>query len=257
MSIAADLTTESQHGLGMAPPGPRRRASAEGSDHGPMSTTTVIPLTVMDYREPGLVGALMAAVLRVASAGACTGGAAVAESPRYRHRVVGATGRLGVVQAPLLCLKLSRLDRLNQVRGSAAYRLRDVLADASPPVILYAPAASDGDHVYHQFVVPTPQRDTVKDLLARWGIATGIRYPIPIHLSEAYDALNKGVDAPCATKLAPGTLSQPMCPSLTGEQIERIGDALRECSIHIRDAVIAPSPLRTEAGRPLRAVDAQ
>jgi dTDP-4-amino-4,6-dideoxygalactose transaminase len=30
-------------------------------------------------------------------------------------------------------------------------------------------------------------------------------------------------------------LSLPIFPSLAGGQIERIGDALRECSIHIRD----------------------
>jgi hypothetical protein len=48
-----------------------------------------------------------------------------------------------------------------------------------------------------------------------------------------------------------------MFPSLTGEQIERIGDALRECSTHIRDSVSPSSSLRTEAGRPSPDVDAQ
>ena len=179
------------------------------------------------------------------------------ESPRHRHRVVGTTGRLGAVQAAALLVKLSRLDELNQARGLAAYRLRDVLVDAST-IVLPAPAACDGDHVYHQLVVWTPQRDAVKDLVARRGIATGIHHPIPIHRSEACGALNKGEDAvPCATKLATGILSQPMCPCLTGEQTERIGDALRECSTHIRDSVSTSSPLRTEAGRPSRDVDAQ
>lgn len=156
------------------------------------------------------------------------------ESPRYSHRVVGTTGRLDAIQAAVLRLKLSRLDERNQARRLAADRLRDALLDVDS-VIAPAPVASDGDHVYHQFVVRTPRRDAVRDLLARQGIATGIHYPIPIHGSVAYEALAEGHDAaPTATKLADEILSLPMFPSLTGEQIERIGNALRECSIRIR-----------------------
>jgi dTDP-3-amino-3,4,6-trideoxy-alpha-D-glucose transaminase len=153
------------------------------------------------------------------------------ESPRYRHRVIGTTGRLDAIQAAVLSLKLSRLDERNQARRLAASRLRDALRD-SEPFIAPAPVAFDGDHVYHQFVVRTPRRDAVRELLTRQGIATGIHYPIPIHRSEAFQALAEGHDAaPRATKLAKEILSLPMFPSLTGEQIERIGDALRECSI--------------------------
>jgi dTDP-3-amino-3,4,6-trideoxy-alpha-D-glucose transaminase len=161
------------------------------------------------------------------------------ESPRYRHRVVGTTGRLDAIQAAVLRLKLSRLEERNQARRLAAGRLRDALLDVEP-LIVPAPPAPDGDHVYHQFVVRTPRRDAVREFLARQGIATGIHYPIPIHRSEAYEALGDGHDAaPCATRLAEEILSLPIFPSLTGEQIERIGDALRECSIHIRGSVSA------------------
>jgi dTDP-3-amino-3,4,6-trideoxy-alpha-D-glucose transaminase len=138
------------------------------------------------------------------------------ESPRHRHRVVGTTGRLDAIQAAVLRLKLSRLDERNQARRLAASGLRDALRDAEP-FIAPAPVAFDGDHVYHQFVVRTPRRDAVRELLARQGIATGIHYPIPIHRSEAYEALAEGQDpAPCATRLAQEILSLPMFPSLTG-----------------------------------------
>lgn len=159
------------------------------------------------------------------------------ESPRYCHRVVGTTGRLDAIQAVVLRLKLLRLDERNQARRLAADRLREALIDAES-FIAPAPLAPDGDHVYHQFVVRTPRRDAVRDLLARQGIATGIHYPIPIHRSGAYEALAEGHDAaPRATKLADEILSLPMSPYLTGEQIERIGDALRKCSMDIRDSV--------------------
>ncbi len=163
------------------------------------------------------------------------------ESPRYRHRVVGTTGRLDAVQAAILRLKLARMDESNQARRLAADGLRKALVD-SGPVVVPAPAASDGDHVYHQFVVRTPRRDAVRELLAQHGIATGIHYPIPIHRSEAYAAFAEQRDAaPCATKLADEILSLPMSPSLTGEQIERIGDALRRCSMELQEPMSAGS----------------
>jgi dTDP-4-amino-4,6-dideoxygalactose transaminase len=159
------------------------------------------------------------------------------ESPRYRHRVLGTTARLDAIQAAVLRVKLPRLDERNHARRIAAGRLREALLDVDS-LIAPAPVAPDGDHVYHQFVVRAPQRDAVRDLLARQGIATGIHYPIPIHRSEAYESLAEEDDAaPNATGLAQKILSLPMFPSLTGEQIERIGDALRECSIDIGASV--------------------
>lgn len=158
------------------------------------------------------------------------------ESPRYHHRVVGTTGRLDAIQAAVLRLKLSHVDERNQARRLAAAKLREVLggADALTPP---APAAPDGDHVYHQFVIRTPRRDAVKDFLTQEGIASAIHYPVPIHRSEAY-AWAGGYDpAPAATRLAQEMLSLPMFPSLSEEQIDRIGDALHRCSTHVHDPV--------------------
>ncbi len=90
-----------------------------------------------------------------------------------------------------------------------------------------APVDPDGDHVYHQFVIRTPRRDAVKDFLTQEGIASAIHYPIPIHRSEAYACADGYDPAPTASRLAQEILSLPMFPSLSEEQIERIGDALR------------------------------
>jgi dTDP-4-amino-4,6-dideoxygalactose transaminase len=152
------------------------------------------------------------------------------ESPRYRHRLVGTTGRLDAIQAAVLRVKLSHLEERNEARRQAAGGLRDVLL-GTDAVIPPAPVAPEGDHVYHQFVVRTRRREEARELLARRGIATAIHYPIPIHRSEAYEALAEGQDvAPNATNLAAEILSLPIFPSMTEEQVERIGDALRECS---------------------------
>jgi dTDP-4-amino-4,6-dideoxygalactose transaminase len=165
------------------------------------------------------------------------------ERPRYQHRIIGTTGRLDAIQAAVLSIKLRRLEQANQARQRVAMSLREALADSGDRLIAPAPVSADGDHVYHQFVIRTSQRDGVKELLAREGIATGVHYPIPIHRSEAYAALLDGDDvAPCATSLAGEILSLPVSPALTAGQIERIGEALQRCSSGIRDRMDLASP---------------
>jgi dTDP-3-amino-3,4,6-trideoxy-alpha-D-glucose transaminase len=160
------------------------------------------------------------------------------ESPRYHHRVIGTTGRLDAIQAAVLRLKLAGLDDRNQARRLAADLLREALVDVEE-LTLPALAAADGDHVYHQFVVRTPRRDAIRELLTERGIATGVHYPIPIHRSQAYAALAEEHDqAPCASVLAGEILSLPIFPSITGEQIERIAVALRASQAAARPLVV-------------------
>ena len=145
------------------------------------------------------------------------------ERPRYHHRVVGTTARLDALQAAILREKLRHIEPWNDARRRAADALRGALGDSvvTPPV---APAPGC-DHVYHQFVVRTPERDRLKELLEREGVATAIHYPIPIHRSPAYDGLASTEDvAPVATRLADEILSLPMFPGLAPEQVQHIAD---------------------------------
>jgi dTDP-4-amino-4,6-dideoxygalactose transaminase len=151
------------------------------------------------------------------------------ESPRYHHRLVGTTGRLDAIQAAVLRLKLTHLEGWNVARRRVANSLRQALAGIDG-IDLPAPVSADGDHVYHQFVIRTSLRDTLREQLAEAGIATGIHYPIPIHRSEAYAHLAAGSDvAPNATALAAEILSLPIYPAMTDELIGIVGDAVREC----------------------------
>jgi dTDP-4-amino-4,6-dideoxygalactose transaminase len=148
------------------------------------------------------------------------------ESPRYHHRIVGTTGRLDAIQAAILRLKLRHIDAWNVRRRAAAQRLREGIEGAS--IGLPEPARGDCDHVYHQFVVRSGERDALRDHLARHGIATGIHYPIPIHRSDAYRSLAGAGDvAPVATRLAGEILSLPIFPSITAEQIDQVAGVVR------------------------------
>jgi len=148
------------------------------------------------------------------------------EHPRYHHQMLGTTARLDAIQAAILNVKLRHLDERNDARRRAASGLREALLDVAH-LITPPEADRDGDHVYHQFVIRTSQRDAVRQFLADQGVATGIHYPIPIHRSDVYRRPDGFDLAPGATVLAREILSLPMFPSLSWEQIERIARALR------------------------------
>jgi dTDP-4-amino-4,6-dideoxygalactose transaminase len=82
---------------------------------------------------------------------------------------------------------------------------------------------SHSTHIYHLFIVETEQRDTLREHLSKAGIETGIHYPKPIHLQEAYADLGyqKG-DFPQAERLARRVLSLPIFAELKSEQTERV-----------------------------------
>jgi dTDP-3-amino-3,4,6-trideoxy-alpha-D-glucose transaminase len=152
------------------------------------------------------------------------------ERPRYRHRLIGTTGRLDAIQAAVLRLKLPRLEESNAARRRVAARLREGLCDVErltlPPSL-----SSRGDHVYHQFVIRVSQREELRTQLADAGVSTAIHYPTPIHRSEAFVAFAQERDvAPNCTRLAGEILSLPVFPSLCDTQIEQIVDALRRCT---------------------------
>lgn len=148
------------------------------------------------------------------------------ESPRYHHRMVGTTGRLDAVQAAVLERKLLRLEQWNADRRRVASQLRDALREAEH--VLAPPDAGDPfDHVYHQFVVRSSERDLLRAHLEQRGIASAIHYPVPIHRSEAFSAQNSTADvAPIATLLAEQNCSLPIFPTMTQAQVERVAEAV-------------------------------
>jgi len=148
------------------------------------------------------------------------------ERPRYNHLVPGTTARLDALQAAVLRVKLRRLDGWNDGRRRVAAALSDALAGA--PVDVPAPVAADGDHVFHQFVVGSDDRDGLRVHLERHGVATGIHYPVAIHRSQAYASAGLGPGSlPASERLAERILSLPMHPSLTGDEIAAVGHAVR------------------------------
>jgi dTDP-3-amino-3,4,6-trideoxy-alpha-D-glucose transaminase len=145
------------------------------------------------------------------------------ERPRYRHRIVGTTARLDGLQAAILRAKLPRMDAWNARRREVAARYREAMIGGfvTPPP---APAAHS-DHVYHLFVVRTPERDALRAHLTARGIATAVHYPVPLHRSDALASLASN-SLPVCERLTRETLTLPMWPGIADAQVDAVIEAV-------------------------------
>lgn len=139
---------------------------------------------------------------------------------KYKHAIIGRNERMDGIQGAVLGVKLPHLDAWNNARRKNADLYRLLFKD-NPKVSLFT-AHTDRSSNYHLFIVRVQNRDAVQATLKNEGIATGIHYPIPIHLQEAYKDVWKKGDFPVSEKLAGEILSLPMYAELTSTQIEEV-----------------------------------
>jgi dTDP-4-amino-4,6-dideoxygalactose transaminase len=91
----------------------------------------------------------------------------------------------------------------------------------------------DEGHVYHLYVIEVEDRSAVRDVLAQRGVATGVHYPVPIHLQPAYADLGLGRGSfPRTERSADRILSLPMFAELTERQIDLVVDGI-EAAAHL------------------------
>jgi dTDP-4-amino-4,6-dideoxygalactose transaminase len=91
------------------------------------------------------------------------------------------------------------------------------------------PTSSAGvTHVYHQYVIRTPDRDSLKSYLQEREIQTLIHYPVPVHLQPAYQRSSiDGNGLPKTEAIAKEILSLPMHAELG---IDQLGTVARQIS---------------------------
>jgi dTDP-4-amino-4,6-dideoxygalactose transaminase len=149
------------------------------------------------------------------------------ERRKYDHVVKGVSSRLDGLQAAFLSVKLRHLPQWNAAREQHAAEYRSQLEGVGD--IAFQQLFPLSTHVYHLFIVETEHRDELRKDLAGQGIQTGIHYPTPIHLQEAYSELGLVEGAfPETERLAKHMLSLPMYPELTGEQIGTVSAAISQ-----------------------------
>ncbi len=144
---------------------------------------------------------------------------------RYHHDLLGLNGRLDEIQAVILRAKLPHLSAWNTKRREHAHLYNEALKGT--PVAV--PIEQQGTTaVYHLYVVSTPRRDELQAFLREKGIATGIHYPIPIHLQNAMASLGyKRGDLPVTERAVEQILSLPMFAELEDNEINYITDSIK------------------------------
>lgn len=164
-----------------------------------------------------------------------TNDAAVAEKVRllhdhgqrskYDHAAEGYCNRLDTLQAVVLRVKLRRLDEWNASRRQVAAWYNERLSDL--PVVL--PYVLDGvEHVYHLYVIRTERRDDLRKHLSERGIGTGMHYPVPLHLLDAYRGRGyRRGQFPVTEDWAARGLSLPMFAEMTESQVDEVAGAIR------------------------------
>ena len=150
------------------------------------------------------------------------------QKKKYYHDVVGWNGRMDGIQGAVLSVKLKYLDQANNGRRRAAARYHQLLAGL--PGLILPVEAPYSRHIYHIYPVRVSGRDDLMKQLGERGIGTGIHYPVPVHLQNAYANLGyKRGDFPISEACGDSFLSLPMYPELTDAQIDTVVTELKAC----------------------------
>ena len=143
---------------------------------------------------------------------------------RYYNKVVGTNSRLDEIQAGLLRVRLKHLKELNEERKEICERY---LSCIDNKLIILPTVRENATTVWHQFVIKCEYRDELIEYLENKEIGTIIHYPIPPHLSEAYNYLNiKEGSLPITEKYAKTVLSIPLYNGMTKEEQDYVIDAI-------------------------------
>ena len=148
------------------------------------------------------------------------------QQAKYQHVEKGLNARLDTLQAAILTVKLRYLPQWNKARAVHAEKYKEMLTGVGD--LVFQRRVPYSTHIYHLFMVETEQRAALQKHLNAVRIDTGIHYPVPIHLQQAYADLGYGKgDFPEAEQLAERTLSLPMFPELRSDQIGRVAEEIK------------------------------
>ena len=138
--------------------------------------------------------------------------------PKYHHAMVGGNFRLDAIQAAVLLVKLEHLDAWTAGRQQNAKRYDELFSaldlELRTPVVL--PGVR---HIFNQYTLSVPDRDGLREHLAKRKIGSEVYYPVPLHLQKCFSHLGyRSGDCPQAEAAASSVLSLPIYPELSADQ---------------------------------------
>lgn len=143
---------------------------------------------------------------------------------KYYNSYKGFNSRLDEIQAAILNVKLKYLDEENQKRREIAQYYCDqiknekiILHDINEQIRI----DEYKSHVWHLFVIRSPERDQLQQYLKENGIQTLIHYPVPPFKQMAFSEWDN-FSYSVTEKIHNEVLSLPISPVLTEEEVDRI-----------------------------------
>lgn len=149
---------------------------------------------------------------------------------KYYNYLIGHNSRTDEIQAAIIREKMKKIDDWTNARIENAKFYNESLKDTP----LITPTVTDGGkHVYHLYILQSEDREELVEFLAEKGIATGVYYPVPMHLQKVFTEgpfkLDyKEGDLPVAEYLSERTFALPMFAELTIEEKQYIVDSIKE-----------------------------
>lgn len=143
---------------------------------------------------------------------------------KYENLYQGVNSRLDEIQAAMLRVKLNFLDEEIKKRRDISSFYRSHINNDK---IILPYVADENAHVWHLFVIRTPNRDKLQNFLKDRGIQTQIHYPIPPHKQKAYSAWNEET-YPLTETIHTEVLSLPISPVMSQHDIQYIIEILNE-----------------------------
>jgi dTDP-4-amino-4,6-dideoxygalactose transaminase len=151
------------------------------------------------------------------------------QGERYVHDEVGFNYRMDGLQAVVLRHKLRRISGWTEQRRVLATRYQAGLMGLA----LDVPTVQHQDHVWHLFVIRSPQRDRLRVHLQNAGIETSLHYPVPLHRQPCLAYLLPKRDSyPHTDRWANEGLSLPLFFGMTIDQVDRICETIRDFFRH-------------------------
>lgn len=146
---------------------------------------------------------------------------------KYDNVRVGLNARMDTIQAAILLEKLKLYDEEIALRNQVAETYSSLLGDhIVTPVV-----PKDQGSVWAQYSIQVENRESVRTALSELGIPTAVFYPVPIHLSTAYQHLDYQTgDFPVSESASKRIMSLPMHPYLDEEKIQLVATAVNKAA---------------------------
>ncbi len=145
---------------------------------------------------------------------------------KYEHDYIGFNYRMSEILAAIGRIQLKHLPEWIEKRREIAKIYNELLEDTD---IILPYERKWAKHVYHLYVIRHAERNKLREFLKKKGVATGIHYPIPVHLQPAVrNYIEKDYELEITEKVAKEVLSLPIYPQMEKEKVEYVVECIKE-----------------------------